>query len=176
MPAKLERPRVPALPLRRRAFEREGRELRPLAGPEIPIPEPQDEQLQAAYEQWRAVYNGSLPEYIVFKWLVEQKDQVLYVDFIFQHPMFGGRTIFGGFILDFYFPLRLEAWRVNGLRWHLERAENRAKDSLAKVIVTQRGITVIDLWEDDILQRPDFVLNLAWERSQSASGRRGFTL
>ena len=170
-PERLRRPRVPAVPLRERAFEVQGRELRPLAGPEIPIPGNQDDDLLAEFEEWRLGTNGSLPEYITWKFLVEQKKQRPGMDFVFQWPLLGGRTRFGGFILDYYFPLRGEGWRVQGERFHREKPADRAKDALSKVILTKRGLKVIDLWEDDLLTRPDFVLNLAWEQSASVPTR-----
>jgi hypothetical protein len=162
---------VPAVPLRERTFGVQGRELTPLAGSEIPIPPDQEEDFLARYEQWRAIYNGSIPEYIVFDWLVTQKKQRVQADFVFQHPMFGGRTRYGGFILDFYFPKRREGWRVQGERWHLEKPESRARDAIAKVMLMQQGIRIVDLWEDDLLSRPEYVLNLAWERSAGVPAR-----
>ena len=74
--------------------------------------------------------------------------------------------------MDFFFPVRREAWRIQGERFHLLRAKDRAKDSISRVIISSRGLKVIDLWERDLLARPDFVLNLAWERSAGVLGRR----
>ncbi len=89
----------------------------------------------------------------------------------FQHPLFGGRTRFGGFILDFYFPGRREGWRVMGERWHQEQATDRARDALAKVQLAGEGIQIVDLFEDDLLSRPVLILNLAWERSASVKSK-----
>ena len=170
-PERLRRPRVPAVPLRSRAFEVAGRKLTPFADLDFPIQGNQDEDLQAEFEAWRLSINGSFPEFITWKWLVEQKKQRPGVDFLFQYPVLGGRTMFGGFLLDFYFPRRGEGWRVNGERFHLRLPKDRARDILAKVILTQKGLKVIDLWETDLLVRPDFVLNLAWNQSASVPAR-----
>lgn len=143
----------------------------PLAGPAIPIAPEQDEALLARYEQWKAQYNGSLPEYLVWVFLTIDKKQIPGLDFVFQSPMFGGRTRFGGFVLDFYFPMRLEAWRVMGERWHLEQPVDRARDGIMAMVLTGQGLKVIDLWEDDLLSRRDFVLNLAWDQSSSVISR-----
>jgi len=143
----------------------------PFAGPEIPIPPEQDEDLLARFEAWQAKWNGSLPEFIVFEFLVITKRQIPQVDFVFQHPLFGGRTRFGGFILDFYFPGRREGWRVMGERWHQEQATDRARDALAKVQLAGEGIQIVDLFEDDLLSRPVLILNLAWERSASVKSK-----
>ncbi len=154
------RPRVPG---REEAFG-PGGEDRPLAGPAIPIPPEQDEALLARYEIWKGQYNGSLPEFIVWEFLTIDKNQVVDYNFVFQHPMFGGRTRFGGFVLDFYLIFRNEGWRVQGERYHLVDPQSRARDAIAKVHLGGRGLRVIDLWESDLLQRRDFVLNLAWDK------------
>ena len=171
--AKLSRPGVPGVPFRRRAFERSGRSISPFAGPKIPIPDGGDELFEGLYLEWRAVYNGSKPEFITFQYLVERRKQEVNIDFLFQYPLLGGRTRFGGFILDFFFPIRREAWRVQGERFHRLLAKDRAKDAIARVILAQRGLTVLDLWESDLLTRPDFVLDLAWERSGQVPKGRG---
>lgn len=171
-PTGFRRPSVPGVPRRRRAFERAGREITPLAGPDIPISDPQEEQFEARYQSWRQVYNGSKPEFIVFEWLVTRKKLVEGVEFVFQHSLLGGRTRFGGFIMDFYFPTKNVVWRVNGERFHLDKPESRARDAIAAAIMVGKGLKLVDLWEDDILSRPEFVLNLAFDRDASVPGRR----
>ena len=156
--APFKRPRVPGA---------EAAEAGPLAGPAIPISPEQDEALLARYETWKAKWSGSLPEFIVWEFLTITKRQIESHDFVFQHPMFGGRTKFGGFLLDFYLVYRNEGWRVQGERWHLVKPEDRARDALAKVQLAGRGMKIIDLWENDLLMRREFVLNLAWDRSVS---------
>ena len=106
---------------------------------------------------------GSVLEFIVWKWLVQKKKQVEGVDFLYQHPIFGGRTSFGGYLLDFFFPGRSEGWRVNGLRYHRTHPDDRARDKIAAQLLESQGIRVIDLWEDALLTYPDRVLALAWE-------------
>ncbi|MCH8065869.1 MAG: hypothetical protein IIC90_08610 [Chloroflexi bacterium] len=81
----------------------------------------------------------------------------------YQHPLLGGRTEFGGFVLDFLFPFRSAGWRVLGKRFHLLQPEDRARDSIARALLEDRGIEVIDLWDDDLITRADFVLEAAWE-------------
>jgi hypothetical protein len=137
----------------------------------VPIPPEQEEALLARYEAWKAQWNGSLPEFLVFEFLVVEKKQVPNVDFYFQHPVFGGRTRFGGYILDYYFPNRLEGWRVMGERWHLEQPEDRARDAIMKAQLASQGMKIIDLWESDIMERRDFILNLAWERGVGVISR-----
>lgn len=151
---------------------RGGLELRPLAGPAIPVPAEQEEAFIARYEAWQAETGGSIPEFIVWEFLTIQKKQVPGMDFYFQAPFMGGRTIFGGFVADFMFPNRREVWQVQGIRWHLEQPADRAKTAIAEAQLTEQGYKVLELWEDDLLERPDFVLNLAWERSQDVPERK----
>ncbi|KKN84453.1 hypothetical protein LCGC14_0289150 [marine sediment metagenome] len=167
-------PRTPRAPGRKEAFEREGVELRPLAGPAIPIPPEQEEALLARYEGWKAQWNGSLPEFLVFEFLTIEKNLIPNFDFVFQHPLFGGRTRWGGFILDFFFNMRQEGWRVMGERYHLEQPADRARDAVAATQLMAQGIKVIDLWESDLMTRRDFVLNLAWEQGASVISRAPF--
>ena len=159
----LTRPRVPAVPLRSRAFELLGRKIDPF-GSDIPIQDVQNEDFLRRYSEWRARFNGSVPEFIVWEFLTKTKGLKHGLDFDFQSPFFGGRTIFGGFIADFVFPDKREIWRVNGERFHLMKPRDRAKDALAKVQFIQDGFIVIDLWEDDLFTRARFVLNLAFDR------------
>ena len=166
-------PEVPGAPFPERRFRVGGLEIRPLAGPDIPIPANEDEDLIRRYELWHARTNGSLPEFIVYEFLVFKKKQIENVDFIFQHPLLGGRTEFGGFVLDFFFPLRSEGWRVMGERYHLLQPADRARDLIAEGILESRGIQVIDLWEQDLLVRADYVLELAWRGQEVVERRPG---
>ncbi|KKN83861.1 hypothetical protein LCGC14_0295140 [marine sediment metagenome] len=167
-------PRRPRTPGQAEAAEREGRELRPLSGSGFPIPPEQEEALLQRFEVWKAKWNGSLPEFIVWEFLTIDKKQIPDVDFLFQHGIFGGRTRFGGYILDYFLERRLEGWRVMGERFHLEQPEDRARDFIMKTQLMSQGIKVIDLWETDLLTRRDFVLSLAWERSASVKSRAPF--
>jgi hypothetical protein len=142
-----------------------------LQGPKIPISAEQDENLLARFEAWRATWNGSLPEFITFEFLTLQKKQVPNVDFFFQHPLFGGRTRFGGFLLDFFLVSRREGWRIQGERYHLLKPVDRARGRIARAKLMAEGLTIVDLWESDLLERPLFVLTLAWERSAEVQSR-----
>ena len=170
-PVPFRAPRIPQIGKRRRVVERKGRELRPLAPVEVPMPPDQDEVLLARWEAWRALTGGSLPEYIVWQWLVNKKKQVPGVDFLYQHPMFGGRTAFGGYLVDYFFPGRRMGWRVMGLRWHRTNPDDRARDSIAKQLLSSEDILIIDLYEDDLMTRDTFTLEKAW-RGESVSTAR----
>lgn len=167
-------------PIRLTAFDRpqapgnaEDR-ISPLAGPSIPIPPEQEENFEARYDAWRSVWNGSVPEFIVWEYLTIQHQLDPLRDFHFQDPVFGGRTKHGGFVVDFAFPSRQEAWRVQGLRFHLLFPTDRARDALSKVVLSSRGWKVLDLYEDDLLTRPNFVLDKAWFQSLEVVDRKQF--
>jgi hypothetical protein len=166
-----QKPLVPELPptaFPDRRFRVPGTdlEIRPLAPPSIEIPANEDEDFLRRFEAWHLRTNGSLPEYICYEFLVFEKKQKEGVDFVFQHPLLGGRTEFGGFVLDFLFPSKNLGWRVQGERYHLLQAADRGRDLVARTLLESRGIEVIDLFEDDLLTRRDLVLRLAWEGRQ----------
>jgi hypothetical protein len=144
---------------------------RPLAGPAIPIPANEDEQLLAEYTSWREVTAGSFAEFLVWDWLVKVKRQLPSIDFYYQYPLAGGRTAYGGWVLDFYFPQKGMGWRVMGLRWHLLKPEDRARDLMAKQILEGRGIHTVDLWEDDLLATRIGTLEKAWNGQEMRPGR-----
>ena len=156
-------PELPTTPLPGRRFQVQGLEIRPLSGPSIDIPRTEDEDFLRRFDVWHARTAGSLPEYIVWEFLVFKKKQIEGLDFIYQHPLIGGRTEFGGFVLDFFLPLRSAGWRILGRRFHLLQPEDRARDIISRALLEGRAIQVIDIWDDDLLTRSDFVLNLAWE-------------
>lgn len=162
-------PSVPEAPFESRRFEAGGLEIRPLKGPSIDIPGEENGTLQDRFERWKAE-NGfpvaSLPEFITWEFLVHRKKQIPGVDFVFQSPVAGGRTEFGGFVVDFYLVPKKYVWNIQGERWHIFFPKDRARDQLAKAILESQGITVLFLREDDILSRPELTFELAWEGRQ----------
>ena len=163
-------PRRPRIPGAEAARE----DIRPFAGTasETPIRPEQNEALLERFEAWRARWNGSLIEFIVWEYLTVQKKQIPQVDFAFQSPFLGGRTLFGGFIADFAFPSRLEIWMVQGIRFHLQKPEDRATTFGAEAQLSSLGWKVLELWEDDLLTRPQFVLDLAWTQGADVPERK----
>jgi len=179
LPEKIPVPEVPkvALSSRRFATGEEGRELRPFAGSDFPVPDTQQEEFQARFEEWRqqrANGVGSILEFIVYEFLVFTKRQVDGVDFDYQSSFAGGRTQFGGFVIDFILPSRGLAFQPEGARWHLQQPLDRARLLLEQEILAGRGIRAIYLWERDLLQRPDYTLEEAWNGRQLQSGLQGF--
>ena len=92
---------------------------------------------------------GSLPERIIWKWLVGQR-----VPFEAQVGFFGGRQIKGGTIVDFFawgLASRPVCLRILGAYWHGPEMPNKAaQDDYQAVRLRQQGYIVVDLWEPDV--------------------------
>jgi hypothetical protein len=179
LPDQIPIPEVPKTALSSRRFStgEEGRELRPFAGTDFPVPDTQEEEFQARFEVWRdarANGVGSILEFIVYEFLVFVKKQIDGVDFEFQSPFAGGRTEFGGFVVDFILPYRGLAFQPEGSRWHLQQPQDRARLLIEQQILAGRGIRAIYLWERDLLTSPDRTLEAAWNGQQLQSGLVGF--
>lgn len=131
--------------------------------PDIPIPQAQDipdfdRRMAETQAQFAAM---SVPEFIVWDYLTRIKKWRNGIEFTYQLPLFSGRTQFGGFVLDFFIREGQLAWNVQGLRYHLEQSRDRAKVQVETAILTSRGYKVVQLWEDDLIERPTFVLEAA---------------
>lgn len=162
-------PKIPRAGLKRPRTGVLGRPLAPLVGPKTPPPPDAEESLEERWRAWQGSVTGngtaSILEYIVWEWLVTRKNQQPDVDFIFQYPLLGGRTQLGGFVADFYFPARREVWNPAGQHFHWTNARDRARDKLARLALAGKGIKLIFLWEQDLLNRPEYTLRKAWEQS-----------
>lgn len=116
----------------------------------------------AMYDDWRSKFpGGSILEYIVWYYLTTVKKWENHYQFEYQYPVLGGRTKYGGFVVDFFIPLGQYAWDVNGLRYHLTNPIDRAKVMAEAALLAHRGIKLINLWEDDLIWRTEYVLELA---------------
>jgi very-short-patch-repair endonuclease len=143
--------------------------------PEIDKLQPQPTEAELTEERWRrwqespaAAGKGSasILEFMVWEFLVQKKRQIEGVDFIYQYPLAGGRTQFGGFVADFYFPHRQEVWNPAGMQFHWTKSKHRARDIMARAVLASRGIKLIYLWEDDMMNRPAYVLEQAWQGNE----------
>lgn len=131
---------------------------------ELPLNEEQNREQR--WLAFREQTNASYPEFICFEWLTTKKKLKSGLDFYFQYPFLGGRTQYGGFVLDFFFPFRRMAWFVQGLHFHYTSAKDRGRDKLSVAQVASRGVVVVELWEDDLIQRTEYALERAWRGEQ----------
>ena len=142
-----------------------------LATKGFPLPEGDNEQTTQRYNAWNSFYGGSLPEFIAWEYLVLKRKQVLGLDFLFQAPFLGGRTQFGGFVLDFFLIGPRVGWMIQGERYHLLNPNDRAKNAIVKMMLARQAIRALELWEDDLLTRPEFVLDAAFYREEEIPTR-----
>ena len=95
--------------------------------------------------------NNNIPmteiEALVYGYLVERK-----ISFRFQSSLMGGIYKLGGAVIDFLLPRRRLGFRVMGEFWHRGIAKEGA-DIIQKENLTAMGLTVIDLWEEDLHNR-----------------------
>jgi len=130
---------------------------------------PDNADFLARYAAWQAEGHpsGSLPEYVVWEYLVTKKGWIEGLEFVYQSPILGGRTQYGGFVADFLIRPGNMVWNVQGLHYHLLNTRDRALDLVVKAILSKRGYHVIFLWEDDILERPTYVIEAALKGQES---------
>ena len=94
-------------------------------------------------------------ELIVYNYLTAKK-----IPFEFQSSQMGGWYSLGGSVIDFLLPdLRL-AFRVQGEYYHKGVAKT-GSDIIQKERLSAMGLTVVDLYENDLLNRPDETMRLA---------------
>lgn len=156
--------RKPAQPRRTPAF-RPAKEIR-----QVELPGSQEKYLEERWRAWQQKEVGkgtaSILEFICWEFLVKQKGMREGVDFIYQWSLAGGRTQAGGFVADFYFPAKHMVWNPAGLQFHYTKTKDRWRDSLSRVVLANRGIKEIFLWEEDLFQRPQYTLEHAWRGEQ----------
>ncbi len=132
----------------------------------VELPGSQEKFLEERWRDWQTKEKGkgsaSILEFICWEFLVKRKGQREGVDFIYQWALAGGRTQAGGFVADFYFPSKHMVWNPAGLQFHYTATKDRWRDSLSRVVLANRGIKEIFLWETDLLERPNYVLEHAW--------------
>ena len=121
--------------------------------PSAIIPKDVEADRHARWQAFSTQENASYPEFIVMEYLQRVRRMKRGVDFIFQYGVSGGRSFLGGQVVDFYLPFKQYAWLVQGLRFHYGTPAQRQRDTIAKLILTGMGLTVIELFEDDIVDR-----------------------
>jgi len=99
---------------------------------------------------------GTSIELTVMGWLDKRK----ITDYEFQTSLGGGLFELGGSVIDFLFRERMLAWRVQGAYWH-RGVEKSGSDLIQKERLAAMGLTVVDIWEDDILSRLEETLTKA---------------
>lgn len=138
----------------------------PKVEPSIPSDVDEDEKFQA----WRREYNGSYPEYLVFRQL-ERMNFVYGVDFEFQANEMGGRSRLGGAVVDFELTHLRIAGRVQGEHWHLQSAAVREHDAIQALMLEGRRWVVVDMLALEVIERTQRIVTMFTEGRMSARAR-----
>jgi len=95
------------------------------------------------------------PEQAVANWLDKHG-----IPFTVQDPIAGGTMELGGMVVDFRLTMSRIIIRVMGVYWH-QGLEASGRDIMGEEVLRAKGYIVVDLWEDDINTRLDYVMRLA---------------
>jgi len=74
-----------------------------------------------------------------------------------QVPIGGGHKL-GGAVIDIYIPTNKVGVRIQGDYFH-GIAEARRRDAAQYIYLAGLGLRIVDIWERDIYQRLDWVIN-----------------
>ncbi len=106
---------------------------------------------------------GSVPELIVLDWLERNNWQHIY-----QHSLFGGRSLRGGLLPDFvvFTGGSAAVWQVQGEYWHStklkgDRDRNVNLRMLGQEVDGVRIEAVVEMWEDDIYRKRPQIFYMA---------------
>lgn len=94
------------------------------------------------------IFNGTLPERIVYRYLVEKLRFQPDVDFIAQSALDGGRQEVGGIVADFVFPYHKFALQVQGFHHHLFIWSKR--DYEQRMDFALKGWQYVEIFEEQI--------------------------
>ena len=111
---------------------------------------------------------GSNLEIMVYDWLVKHGFREG-IDFEFQSQLIGGAArMLGDAIADFQLFKEMIILRVQGEYWHSSTNE-MARDSIQKERLTGMGYTVVDIWEQDLVDRLNETMQNAIEGTEIGS-------
>ena len=106
----------------------------------------------------KSLIKGTLPERIVFKWLVVH-NFVSGIDFTFQSSLEGGRLEYGGIVVDFEFPQLKLILQIQGPTHN--QLLRKQKDNEQRMILSSYGYEVLELDDDVIYNEAQFDQEMA---------------
>jgi very-short-patch-repair endonuclease len=119
---------------------------------------------------------GTLPERIVYFYLVYHLHMTSGIEFDFQSSQQGGRTELGGMVADFLFPylrlvIQVQGQTHNGFLQH-------KKDQQQTDILAEMGYYVEAIWEEDIYDEYRFeeIMRRIFNLASSVGGTYGYTV
>jgi very-short-patch-repair endonuclease len=164
-PIEVQEPQVPHIRVGPRVPNRARlRDKFPGIQPKPGVPDIFQDDFFDRYAAWKALPQhaaASIPEFIVYDYLTRRKKWTEGNEFVYQYALVGGRTLYGGYVGDFFIRSTNAVWNIQGLRFHLLNVKDRAKVELQKMDLTKRGFKVLSLWEDDLLERPEYTIEAA---------------
>lgn len=131
--------------------------------PGVDVPEPPTEDVvEAQFREWQGVYGGTFPEFLAFQYLVEEANLAEGVDFIFQSSQQGGRVVSGGSVVDFEVRSHQVFLRIQGTFWHVGDPTIEGRDVMGKLAIeSATGWVVVDVFENDLYEKRDYVMKQA---------------
>ena len=126
---------------------------------------------QAAFERFKRTRYGAatFPEWLVYDWLTRQGYEE-YRDFYYQVPIGGGRTVKGGFIIDFIFNPSVAGRRLPAEVWNTQfhvgavfgdPARQKAADKIKREMMERQFGWSVYIWEPDLLANTERTMRLA---------------
>ena len=112
------------------------------------------------------IATATKPELAVYEALTK-----LGIEFEYQSPFLGGRTLKGGVVADFYIPSLRLIISVVGSYWHNQPGQ-RAIDRIQNETLASKGITTIYIDEDDVNRNVMYYVREAL-KMKDHSGYRG---
>ena len=125
---------------------------------------------------FQARYPGAtLPEWAIF-WALTTLGMKEHIDFGFQTAFAGGRTLYGGLVIDFEVYSRQTAISVLGIYWHYRRgAAVLEHDLLSKERYEQQrpGWSMVFIDEGDAIKNPRYYVREAFRGVDHSKLARG---
>jgi len=125
---------------------------------------------ERAWREWqkRRAPNGPYPEFVAYDWLEHQGFEE-FRDFYYQVPIGGGRTVRGGFVIDFVFKPSIAgvetAAEVYGSAFHTapvfgNAAEIKGVDRIKRDMMERNFSAVVYISEAVLLSNPTRAMTL----------------
>jgi hypothetical protein len=107
-----------------------------------------------------ADWAGSAPEWMVY-WALTKIGYQPNIDFVYQSAQSGGRTEFGGNVVDFYFPDLGAAINVQSTYYHYATTASAVHDRFVQASIQQAGINIVYIDEEDVRRDPVYYVKEA---------------
>ncbi len=107
-------------------------------------------QYPAAPANWA----GSKPEWAIYWALTQSLKMVEGEDFYYQWDVYGGRTQYGGAVVDFFVPDLMVAIGVQSKFYHSQVVAQRMQDEMIRMSLEGDGVRLVYIDETDAINDP----------------------